>query len=77
MHELALIEDLVEAVTEETAGACVHVVRLRIGRDACVSPDALHFCFDVCTRGTALEGAVLQIVEGVGDELRLQEVEVT
>ncbi len=77
VHELALIEDLVEAVTDETAGARVHVVRLRVGRDACVSVDALHFCFDVCTRGTGLEGAALEIIEGVGDELRLQEVEVT
>jgi hydrogenase nickel incorporation protein HypA/HybF len=55
----------------------VHVVRLRVGRDACVSPDALRFCFDVCTRGTPLEGAALEIVEGTGGELRLQELEVT
>lgn len=77
MHELALMEDLVGVVTEETVGARVHVVRLRVGREACVSPDALQFCFDVCTRGTALEGAALEIIEGAGDELRLQELEVT
>jgi hydrogenase nickel incorporation protein HypA/HybF len=71
------MEDLITAVTEETVGARVHVVRLRIGPDAGVSPESLSFCFDVCARGTALEGAALQIVEGVGTELRLDELEVT
>jgi hydrogenase nickel incorporation protein HypA/HybF len=77
VHELALMEDLVASVTEEVGDARVHVVRLRVGRDACVSPPSLLFCFDVCTRGTALEGAALEIVEGSADELRLQELEVS
>jgi hydrogenase nickel incorporation protein HypA/HybF len=80
MHELALMDDLVDAVLEEIAEieqARVGIVRLRIGPDACVSKEALLFCFDVCVRGTALEGAALQILEGDGDELRLQELEVT
>lgn len=71
------MEDLVETVGAEVREARVHVVRLRVGRDACVSTDSLRFCFDVCTRGTALEGAALDIVEGVGDELRLQDLEVS
>lgn len=71
------MEDLIDAVTEQSGASRVHVVRLRIGRDACVSTDALRFCFDVCARGTALEGAALEIVESSGDELQLQEIEVT
>jgi hydrogenase nickel incorporation protein HypA/HybF len=63
MHELALMEDLVRAVTEQVDSARVHVVRLEVGRLSCVVPDALRFCFDVCARGTSLEGAVLEIRE--------------
>jgi hydrogenase nickel incorporation protein HypA/HybF len=72
MHELALMEDLVAAVGEEIRDGQIRVVRLVIGRETCVSPEALRFCFDVCARGTSLEGAALDIVEGVGTELRLR-----
>jgi hydrogenase nickel incorporation protein HypA/HybF len=79
MHELALMDDLVAAVSAEAEAedARVRVVRLRIGPEACVSCDALRFCFDVCARGTALEGAALEIMKGAGSELRLEELEVT
>ncbi|MDB4935530.1 MAG: [NiFe] hydrogenase nickel incorporation protein HypA [Labilithrix sp.] len=77
MHELALMEDLVSTVAGEVGEARVHVVRLEVGRQACASPDALRFSFEVCVHGTALEGATLDIVETRGAELRLKEVEVT
>jgi hydrogenase nickel incorporation protein HypA/HybF len=77
MHELALMEDLVETVIEGIADAHVHVVRLVVGREAGASPHALRFSFDVCVRGTPLEGAALEILETSGSELRLAEVEVT
>lgn len=77
MHELALMEDLVTAVTSEVGDAQVHVVRLEVGRSACASPHALRFCFEICVHGTALEGAALDIVETSGEELRLKEIEVT
>ncbi len=71
------MEDLVDTVIRQAPDAHVHVVRLRIGHDACVSRDALRFCFDVCARGTALERAALEIIDGRGDELALQEIEVS
>lgn len=77
MHELSLMEDLVATVTTEIDAARVHVVRLVVGRRSCASTEALRFCFDVCTRGTTLEGATLDIVETDGDELRLRDVEVS
>lgn len=76
MHELALMEDLVSAVTEAIPTERVVVVRLEVGRLACASVEALKFCFEVCTSGTRLEGAALDVVETSGDELRLREVEV-
>jgi hydrogenase nickel incorporation protein HypA/HybF len=57
------MESLVAAVTERVGESRVVVVRLEIGRLAAVMPEALRFCFDVCARGTPLEGAELELVE--------------
>ena len=77
MHELTLVKSLIDVVTGEVGESRVHVVRLHLGRRACVSAHSLRFCFDVCARGTPLEGATLDIVEADGDELRIEEVEVS
>ena len=61
MHELALMESLVSAVVERVGDARVTRVHLEIGRLAAVAPEAMSFCFDVCARGTSLEGARLEI----------------
>ncbi len=61
MHELAIAQGVVEAVEERTGGARVLRVVLRIGRLACVEPDAIRTCFDACARGTPVEGAALDI----------------
>jgi hydrogenase nickel incorporation protein HypA/HybF len=62
MHELALIQSIVAAVEERVQPARVDIVRLEIGQLAGVSEQALRFCFDVCTRGTSLEGAALEVL---------------
>ena len=77
MHELSLMDRLVAAVTDNVHGARVHRVRLMVGRRAGVSTQALRFCFEICTCGTTLEGAALDIVETDGRELRLENVEVS
>src|SRR5207237_269762 len=61
MHELAITEGVVEAVTERTGRAPVTSVRLRVGRLSGVVPDAMRFCFELVTAGTPLAGAVLEI----------------
>lgn len=76
MHELALMDDLVATIASEIGDARVVAVRLEVGRDACAVARALEFCFDVCARGTSVEGAALEIQEVEGDVLRLKEVEV-
>lgn len=72
MHELAITESVVTGVCEHLeqagrAGSRVTRVVLEIGRLSGVVPDAIRFCFDVCTQRTPLEGAGLEIVavEGV------------
>lgn len=62
MHELSLMESLVETIEERIGPAVVRVVRLEVGTLSCVVPDALRFCFDICTSGTRLEGAALDIL---------------
>jgi hydrogenase nickel incorporation protein HypA/HybF len=66
VHELALMESVVAAVVERIGDARVTTVRLEIGRLAAVVPDAMRFCFDLCARGTSLEGATLEICEIAG-----------
>ncbi len=63
MHELSITASIVEACAERAAGARVARVTVEIGRLTCVLPDALRFCFDVCTEGTSLEGSELEIIE--------------
>jgi hydrogenase nickel incorporation protein HypA/HybF len=66
MHELALMESLVEAIEAQVPDARVTAVRLDVGRLTCVVPDALRFCFEVCTQDTRLAGAVLEVREVPG-----------
>ena len=63
MHELALMESVVSAITERLGETRVTRVRLEVGQWAAVFPDALRFSFDVCTEGTSLAGAALEIQE--------------
>ena len=54
MHELAITQGVVAAVTERTGDAAVALVRVRVGRLAGVVPDAMRFCFELVTAGTPL-----------------------
>ena len=62
MHELAITQSVVSAVAERIGSARVTRVVLEVGWLAGVVPDTIAFCFDVCTEGTMLEGAALDIV---------------
>lgn len=66
MHELAIAESVVEAVTTRTGRRRVAQVRLRIGKLSGVSADSLRFCFDLAAQGTTLDGAQLDIEEPSG-----------
>ncbi len=63
MHELAITESVVDMVAQRIADGRVTRVVLEIGTLSGVVPDAVRFCFDICTAGTRLEGAALDIVE--------------
>ncbi len=63
MHELAIMGRVVADLERRVDPARVSCVRLRIGRLAGVLPETIQFCFALCTRGTALDGARLEIDE--------------
>jgi hydrogenase nickel incorporation protein HypA/HybF len=71
MHEMSLMESVVEILREEgrkQGFSRVKKVWLEIGALSGVEPDAMEFCFDVVTRSTLAEGAQLEILRtpGVG-----------
>jgi len=63
MHEMAITESVVAAVSERLGPERVRRVVLEIGRLSGVVPDALRFCFEICAKDTTLDGAQLEIRE--------------
>ncbi|NEO33379.1 MAG: hydrogenase maturation nickel metallochaperone HypA [Symploca sp. SIO3C6] len=63
MHELGITQNIVAIVSEHAQGAKVQRVLLEIGKLSAIMPEAIRFCFDICSQGTVLEGAVLEIIE--------------
>lgn len=64
MHELSIVESVVESVTETLRGypgARVNEVRLRVGALAAVVEDSLQFCYGIATEGTPLAGSRLVV----------------
>lgn len=66
MHELSITHNIVSIVAERAGERLVKRVRLQIGKLSGVDVQAVRFCFDVCTRGTVLQDAALEIDEIAG-----------
>jgi hydrogenase nickel incorporation protein HypA/HybF len=66
LHELAIIEGVLDTVTARLGDAKVACVRLEIGELSGVVEDALRFSFDLATEGTTLQGASLEITQVPG-----------
>lgn len=62
MHELGITQSIVEACCERAGDARVARVTVEIGCLCAVLPDAVRFCYDVCTQGTPLEGSTIEII---------------
>jgi hydrogenase nickel incorporation protein HypA/HybF len=63
MHELGITQNIVSIVVENAKGKKVQRVLLEIGKLSAIMPDAVKFCFDICSQGTVLEKAKLEIIE--------------
>ena len=68
MHELGITQNIVAIVSEHARDRKVKRVLLEIGKLSAILPDAVRFCFDICSQGTVLEGGLLEIreISGLG-----------
>ena len=66
MHELAVVEAVVDQVAGRLGQQRVVAIHLAVGKLSGVVPDALRFCFDLATSETTMDGAVLTIEEPPG-----------
>lgn len=69
MHELGITRSVVAICAENSGGAAVKRVTLEIGKLSAILPEAVRFCFDICAKGTVVEGARLEIIEIAGRAL--------
>jgi hydrogenase nickel incorporation protein HypA/HybF len=66
MHELSIATAIVETCVARAEGNQILRIRVEVGQLAAVLPDSLHFCFELCAKGTMAQGAVLEILETQG-----------
>jgi Zn finger protein HypA/HybF involved in hydrogenase expression len=76
MHELAVMQYLVEAVQDSVPSGRIRALHLQIGDASGCEAGPLVFCFEVATLGTRLEGAVLEVEHVAGETVRVTELEV-
>lgn len=61
MHELSIMQNVVEICQEQAGGRRVTAVTLEVGELSGALAEALEFCFAPCVRGTSLEEAILVV----------------
>lgn len=69
MHELAILEGMIQGIQEAASlqgFTRVMGVRLEVGRLSGAEVEALRFAFDVASQDTLAEGASLEIIEVPG-----------
>ena len=66
MHEIGITRRIVTIVAERARGGRVRRVTLEVGKLSGIASGAIAFCFAVAARGTAAEGAALDIIEVEG-----------
>ncbi len=66
MHEMGITMSMLDIVKEkmdQNGADALMKVKIKVGELTAVEPDSLMFCFEVCTKGTPMEGAALEIEE--------------
>jgi len=66
VHELAITESVVDAVTDRLPDTKITCVHLEIGALSGVVADSVRFCFDLVTEVTNLRGAGLDFTDSAG-----------
>lgn len=67
MHEMGIALEMIKIVMDSIPAHLknpkVEKINLKVGKLAAVVPDSLDFCFQVASKGTPVEGALLHIEE--------------
>ncbi len=66
MHELSITRNVVAIACEHAGTRRVHSVHLRVGALSGIDPEAVRFCYDLCTEGTVAAGSRLEIEQVPG-----------
>ena len=72
MHELSLCRTIIDIINDHVSSKQNHrvtKVSVEVGQLIAVDPEALRFSFDIVTKGTIAEKAVLDIVEVEGQAI--------
>ena len=72
MHELSLCQRILDIINTTISGknySSIKKISLEIGQLAAVDPEALHFSFNVVTKGTIAADALLDIIEIDGEAI--------
>ncbi|MBW4054377.1 MAG: hydrogenase maturation nickel metallochaperone HypA [Proteobacteria bacterium] len=62
MHEMSITQGIIDLCLEHAGGRRILTVDVEIGELSSVVPEAIEFCFEACSQGTLLEGALLTII---------------
>jgi hydrogenase nickel incorporation protein HypA/HybF len=66
MHEMSITQGIIDICEKNAGGRRVLSVDVEIGELSSVVPDAIEFCFEACSQGTLLEGALINIIRVPG-----------
>lgn len=72
MHEMAITQGIIEICEKHAHGRPVRSIDIEIGELSSVVPEAVQFCFEACSQGTLLEGAIVRISRPPGSGLCLE-----
>jgi len=79
MHEYHLIQSVLKTIASKTAGMPgikkISSIRLTLGQLKMVSKESFSEIFKELSKGTACEGAALDITEVPGDVLVIEDIE--
>jgi hydrogenase nickel incorporation protein HypA/HybF len=76
MHELGLVQEVIEIACEESRGAPVRRIVLELGSLAAALPEAIRFAFELAREGTPAEDAELEIVPVEGEAIKVRALEI-
>jgi hydrogenase nickel incorporation protein HypA/HybF len=62
MHEMSITQGIIDLCQDHASGRRVLSLHVEIGELASAVPEAIEFCFEACSRDTALESARLIII---------------